>query len=208
MDSYLPPYEDYQIKNKEPKNEKTCTDKLSKESESKTSKLFKWLGSLTGVITLYFGILPITFEMYGHLKNIEQQRIENTFKFHEIQFKEANLKKALEETKSFQAKLNKDYPIIDKKAREEIQKTLTGEKEDEFFQKYLIIENFYIGLINCIDSKNCHENTVEALFERDIKEFVSTFSPLICKKRKDLELPNLGQSLTKFSKNKELCLEK
>ena len=181
-----------------------------------TRKLFQQSGSLAslaGAITFCFGILPVGFEIHEHFKVIEQQAIENTFKFYERQFKEENLKRSIEKTRSLQKKLDGKCPIIEEcpESPEELIKKETNEEEDfkeKFTEHFLSVEDFYSGLIKCIDDKNCHHNTIETLFKNDIREFVSTFQPLICTMRKEWNRPDFGQKLTKFSKNKELCKAK
>ena len=200
MNSYFPSSENLEIENLE------IEEKNFKNEKTKTSKLFKQLGSLAGAVTFCFGILPIAFEIYEHFKVIEQQKIENTFKFYERQFKEDNLQKSIEQIELFQAELDGKYPIIDNQATEEIKQLISRKEEtqDNFIQHFLRVEDFYSGLLKCIDDQNCHENTVETLFKNDIREFISTFQPLICSKRKDWNRPDFGETLTRFSKNK-LC---
>ena len=193
MESHFPSSENFESEEKNFKNEKT-----------NTSQFFNQLGSLAGAVTFCFGILPIAFEIYEHFKVLDQQKIENTFKFYERQFKDENLKQSIKEINSFQSEIDKKHPILTSKKLEELFAEKEKNKDNIIEEHFLRVEDFYSGLIKCIDNKNCHDNTVETLFKNDIREFITTFQPLICSKRKEWKIPDFGESLTRFSKN-ELC---
>ncbi len=164
-----------------------------------TSRLLRLL---TATVTFCFGILPISFEIYEHIKVLEQQKIENTFKFYERQFKDEDLKQSKKKINDF--KVATDSITTPKELREIFSKEEKN-KDNLIEEHFPRVKDFYIGLITCIDYENCHEPTAKALFEKEIKEFTATFAPLICSEREKWKNPNFGKELTKFSRNKSLC---
>ena len=155
---------------------------------------------LAGIISICVGVIPIYLQISQHQVNNKKFQLDNTYKLHEMRFKDKVLEESLKKIKYHQSEMDESYP--DLKA-EELEKYLNNVVKDEenFKSHFYRVETFYSNIGECLKDEICYEDTVMALFRADIKEFNVSFFSLICKERKNAE--DFGKNLEMFSENSQ-----